>query len=71
MVLFLTAFMFAAGLTASALDVAAFSMAMDRDALLRPETKALAYTPAVNPAGSALPYGLGWFSTLYKKVHII
>ncbi|MEO8452832.1 MAG: serine hydrolase domain-containing protein [Gemmatimonadota bacterium] len=35
----------AAGLTASALDVATFSMAMDRDALLRPETKALAYKP--------------------------
>jgi CubicO group peptidase (beta-lactamase class C family) len=35
----------AAGLTASALDMAAFSMAMDRNALLRPETKALAFAP--------------------------
>jgi CubicO group peptidase (beta-lactamase class C family) len=61
----------AAGLTASALDVATFSMAMDRDAFLRPETKELAYTPAVTPAGEALPYGLGWFSTRYRDVRVI
>jgi len=66
-----TSFGAAAGLTSSALDVAAFSMAMDRDALLRPETKALAWTPVVTPAGATLPYGLGWFSTLYKGVRII
>jgi CubicO group peptidase (beta-lactamase class C family) len=61
----------AAGLTASALDVAAFSMAMDRDALLRPETKALAYTPAIGAAGRTLPYGLGWFSTTYRGTRVI
>ena len=46
-----TAFSTAAGLTASARDYAAFSMAMDRDAFLRPATKALAWTPVVSPAG--------------------
>ena len=61
----------AAGLTSSALDVAAFSMAMDRDALLQPATKALAYTPAVSPSGQTFPYGLGWFSTDYQGVRII
>jgi len=61
----------AAGLTASALDVASFSMAMDRDALLQPATKALAYTPVVSPSGQIFPYGLGWFSTDYKGVRII
>jgi CubicO group peptidase (beta-lactamase class C family) len=61
----------AAGLTASARDVALFSLAMDRDAFLRPETKALAYTPAVTPSGDSLPYALGWFSTRYKGVRII
>jgi CubicO group peptidase (beta-lactamase class C family) len=66
-----TSFGAAAGLTSSALDVAAFSMAMDRDALLRPDTKASAWTPAVSPSGAALPYGLGWFSTLYKGVRVI
>lgn len=66
-----TSFGAAAGLTSSALDVAAFSMAMDRDALLRPETKALAWTPPVTPSGAALPYALGWFSTTYKGVRVI
>lgn len=61
----------AAGLTASALDVAAFSMALDRNALLRAETRALAFTPAVNPAGDTLPYGLGWFSTRYRGVRVV
>jgi CubicO group peptidase (beta-lactamase class C family) len=61
----------AAGLTASALDVASFSMAIDRDALLRPATKALSYTPVVSPGGQAFPYGLGWFTTDYKGVRII
>jgi CubicO group peptidase (beta-lactamase class C family) len=61
----------AAGLTASALDVAAFSMAMDRNVLLRAETKELALTPAVNPAGDTLPYGLGWFSTRYRGVRVV
>ena len=66
-----TTFGSAAGLTASALDVASFSMAMDRDALLQPATKALAYTPVVSPSGQIFPYGLGWFSTDYKGVRII
>lgn len=61
----------AAGLTSSALDVAAFSMAMDRDAFLRPATKALAWSPTVSPAGDTLPYALGWFSTRYKGVRVI
>ena len=61
----------AAGLTASALDVAAFSMAMDRDAFLRPETKALAWTPVTSPSGEIFPYGLGWFSTTYRGVKVI
>ena len=61
----------AAGLTSSALDYASFSMAMDRDALLQPATKALAYTPVVSPSGETFPYALGWFSTIYKGVRVI
>jgi CubicO group peptidase (beta-lactamase class C family) len=57
-----TAFSTAAGLTASARDYAAFSMAMDRDAFLEPATKALAWTPVVGRAGESFPYGLGWFT---------
>lgn len=66
-----TFFSTAAGLTASARDYAAFSMAMDRDALLKPSTKALAWTPATSPSGEVFPYGLGWFATDYKGVRVI
>ena len=38
-------------------------MAMDRDAFLRPPTKALAWTPVVSPSGQTFPYALGWFAT--------
>lgn len=61
----------AAGLTSSALDVATFSMAMDRDAFLRPATKALAYTPVTSQTSEVFPYGLGWFSTVYSGVRVI
>ena len=66
-----THFSVAAGLTSSARDYAAFSMAMDRDAFLKPETKALAFTPVTGPSGETFPYGLGWFTTLYKGVRVI
>jgi CubicO group peptidase (beta-lactamase class C family) len=65
------AFNTAAGLTSSVLDVAEFSMALDRDALLRPSSKALAFTPVVTPAGETLPYGLGWFATAYRGVWVV
>jgi CubicO group peptidase (beta-lactamase class C family) len=51
----------AAGLTASALDVARYSMAIDRNAFLRPETQARSFTATVSTRGDTLPYGLGWF----------
>jgi CubicO group peptidase (beta-lactamase class C family) len=66
-----TMFSTAAGLTASARDYAAFSMAMDRDVFLRPATKALAWTPVVSPSGATFPYGLGWFATDYKGMRVI
>ena len=66
-----TLFSTAAGLTASARDYAAFSMAMDRDAFLRPATKALAWTAVTGPSGQTFPYGLGWFVTDYKGVRVI
>lgn len=66
-----TLFSSAAGLTSSARDYAAFSMAMDRDAFLKPATKALAWTPVVSPSGEVFPYGLGWFATDYKGVRVV
>lgn len=61
----------AAGLTASAREVAAFSMALDRDALLPPDLKTLMFTPVTTTTGQRSPYGLGWFSTEYKGVPVI
>ena len=66
-----TFFNSASGMTASAMDYAAFSMAMDRDMFLTPATKARAYTPAVGSNGGTLPYGLGWFVSDYKGVRVI
>jgi CubicO group peptidase (beta-lactamase class C family) len=60
-----TLFSSAAGMTASTRDYAAFSMAMDRDAFIRPATKTLAWTRGVGP------YGLGWFVTDYRGVRVI
>jgi CubicO group peptidase (beta-lactamase class C family) len=66
-----TSFSAAAGLTASARDYAAFSMAMDRDAFLTPATKARAYTAVVGPSGETFAYGLGWFVSDYRGVRVI
>jgi CubicO group peptidase (beta-lactamase class C family) len=66
-----TSFNSAAGLTASARDYAAFSMAMDRDAFLAPATKSRAWTAVVGPSGATFPYGLGWFVTDYKGVRVV
>lgn len=50
-----------AGLVASAPDVARFSIALDRGLLLKDQTTALAWRPALAADGTPLPYGLGWF----------
>jgi CubicO group peptidase (beta-lactamase class C family) len=60
----------AAGLIASATDVAAYSMAIDRDMFLKPATKELAFTPTVSNGGQQLPYGLGWFVSYYGGVRV-
>ena len=61
----------AAGLTGTVLDLAAFSMALDRDAVIAPAARALAFTPTVTEAGDTLPYGLGWFSTRYNGERVV
>ena len=58
----------AAGLVASAADVAAFSIAIDQGRFLRAETWREVFTPARNNAGAALPYGLGWFIQVHQGV---
>jgi CubicO group peptidase (beta-lactamase class C family) len=51
----------AAGLVSTVGDMLRFSVALDEGRLLRPETRALAFTPARSNGGKPLPYGLGWF----------
>jgi CubicO group peptidase (beta-lactamase class C family) len=51
----------AAGMIASARDMAAFSIAIDEGSFLQPETWDLVFTPMVSNPGQPLPYGLGWF----------
>ncbi len=51
----------AAGLVASAEDMATFSLAIDEGLFLEPETWDSVFTPAVSNTGETLPYGLGWF----------
>ena len=60
----------AAGLIASAPDVATYSMAIDRNAFLRPDTQAEAFTAAVSTRGDTLPHGLGWFAQRVKGVRL-
>lgn len=64
-------FSVSAGLTASALDVARYSIAMDEDRFLRPETKARAWVPTLSTAGDTLPYGLGWFTTSIAGTRVV
>jgi CubicO group peptidase (beta-lactamase class C family) len=56
----------AAGLVASAEDMAAFSVAVDEGRFLDEETWTQVFTPATSNSGDTLPYGLGWFIQRYQ-----
>src|SRR3954452_6833667 len=56
-----------AGLISSANDVAVYSMAIDRNAFLRPEIQELAFTQA----SPSIPYGLGWFVQTIGGIKVI
>ena len=58
----------AAGLVASAEDVATFSVAIGEGRFLEPETWARVFTPTISNTGLTLPYGLGWFIQSYQGV---
>ena len=66
-----TRFSTAAGLTGSVLDLAAFSMALDRGDVISQASRDVAFAPTISLAGDTLPYGLGWFSTKYKGERIV
>lgn len=64
-------FVTAAGLVSTAGDVLRFSMALDGNRLLRPETKQLAFAPVTSSSGKVLPYALGWFVQERQGVKIL
>lgn len=66
-----TLFSTAAGLTGSVLDLATFSMALDRGDVISQAARDAAFAPTISLAGDTLPYGLGWFSTRYKGERVV
>jgi CubicO group peptidase (beta-lactamase class C family) len=60
----------AAGLIASAEDVARYSIAIDQGMFLEAATWDSVFTPATDPTGSVLPYALGWFIQIYHGIEL-
>ena len=61
----------AAGLVSSVLDMAKFSILLDNNKLLKPESIEEMYSPAKSPTGIELAYGLGWFVNNNQGLKII
>lgn len=59
------------GLVSTVRDLARFDSALDQNVLLSPETRQLAWTPALNTRGQVQPYGLGWFVQTTEGVPVI
>ena len=60
----------AAGLVASAEDIATFSLAIDQGLFLEPATWEAVFTPAVSNGEQTLPYGLGWFIHYHEGIKL-
>jgi len=61
----------AAGLLSTVHDLAKYDIAIDRHVLLQPKTQELAWAPFVSNKGERLPYGLGWFTEVYRGEQLI
>ncbi|MCK5585444.1 beta-lactamase family protein [Candidatus Bipolaricaulota bacterium] len=61
----------AAGLISTVEDLAKFAIAIDRDELVRPETKEQMFAPTRLNSGAAGPYGLGWFTEAFGETELI
>jgi CubicO group peptidase (beta-lactamase class C family) len=60
-----------AGLMSSAIDMASFSIAVENNDFLKPETWDKVFSPTISVDGDTLPYGYGWFIQKYKGLKII
>ncbi len=61
----------AAGMTGSAVDIARFSIALDQGAVVPSYLRDRSYIPIKLLWGKTSPYGLGWFTTIYKGERVI
>jgi len=60
-----------AGMISTALDLAKFDIAMDRNLIVSEESKAAMFAPTISNSGKPLPYGLGWFVQYQDEVKLV
>lgn len=60
-----------AGLISTAIEVAKYSIAIDKNTFLSQETQDLVFSPTLSESGATLPYGLGWFVQQYHGVKLV
>jgi CubicO group peptidase (beta-lactamase class C family) len=58
------------GFVSTVLDLAKFDIALDQDRLIRPETRALAFTAQTLTSGEPPVYGLGWYADEFQGTQI-
>jgi CubicO group peptidase (beta-lactamase class C family) len=59
------------GMISTALDLAKFDVAMDRDLIISKESKEAMFTPTITKGGQPLPYGMGWFVQEHRGFKIV
>jgi CubicO group peptidase (beta-lactamase class C family) len=67
---YFTEFSAAGGFVSTVLDLAKFDIALDQDRLIRPETRALAFTAQTLTSGEPPVYGLGWYVDEFQGTRI-
>ena len=67
---FFTWFSAAGGFVSTVLDLARYDIALDQDRLIRPETRALAFTAQTLTSGEPPVYGLGWYVDEFQGTKI-
>jgi len=67
---YFTNFSAAGGFVSTVLDLAKFDIALNQDRLIRPETRALAFTAQTLTSGEPPVYGLGWYVDEFQGTKI-
>jgi CubicO group peptidase (beta-lactamase class C family) len=67
---YFTWFSTSGGFVSTVLDLAKFDIALDQDRLIRPETRALAWTAQALTSGEPPVYGLGWYVDEFQGTKI-